>query len=143
MFAKTFNPFTYLVMYLFIKRDTPKTSLDNTPDPLFNPNEITKVRDILDLHRKGYDISHVGGLRGEITDERSDIMKLSSPNYESDKLFPSLPRVVEQNAHYSAILSKSQKDLEEKHKLVKQREELDAHLQDLANNDPLKQVSEQ
>lgn len=142
MLAETFNTLTYLVMYLFIKRIPPKTILDDTPDPLFNPNEITKVRDILDLHRKGYDISHVGGLRGEITDERSDIMKLSSPNYESDKLFPSLPRVVEQNAHYYSILSKSQKDLEEMQKQVKQREELDAKLQDLANNDPLKQVSD-
>lgn len=130
-------------MYLFIKRNPAKTILDDTPDPLFNPNEITKVRDILDLHRKGLDISHVGGLRGEITDDRSDLLKLSSPNYESDKLFPSLPRVVEQNAHYSSILSNTQKELEEKQKQVKQREELDAKLQDLANNDPLKQVSEQ
>lgn len=129
-------------MYLFIKRDTPISILDDTPDPLFNPNEVTKVRDILDLHRKGLDISHVGGLRGEISDERTDLMKLSSPNYESDKLYPSLPRIVEQNAHYSTILSNSQKQLEEKYKQAKQREELDAKLNDLAKNDPLSQVQE-
>lgn len=129
-------------MYLFIKRDTPKSILDGTPDPLFNPNEITKVRDILDLHRKGLDISHVGGLRGEISDERTDLMKLSSPNYESDKLYPSLPRIVEQNAHYSSILSNSQNQLEEKLKQAKQREELDAKLNELAKNDPLLQVPE-
>lgn len=129
-------------MYLFIKRDTPVSILDDTPDPLFNPNEITKVRDILDLHRKGLDISHVGGLRGEISDERTDLMKLSSPNYESDKLYPSLPRIVEQNAHYSSILTNSQNQLEEKLKQAKQREELDAKLNDLAKNDPLQQVSE-
>lgn len=129
-------------MYLFIKRDTPVTLLDDTPDPLFNPNEVTKVKDILDLHRRGLDISHVGGLRGEITDERTDIMKLSSPNYESDKLYPSLPRIVEQNAHYSSILTKSQNQLEEKLKQAQQREEMDAKLNDLAKNDPLLQVSE-
>ena len=121
MFAQTFNTFTYLVMYLFIKRDTPVSILDATPDPLFNPNEVTKVRDILDLHRRGLDVSHVGGLRGEITDERTDLMKLSSPNYESDKLYPSLPRIVEQNAHYSSILTSSQNQLEEKLKQAKQR----------------------
>lgn len=142
MFAKTFYTFTYLVMYLFIKRDTPISILDDTPDPLFNPNEVTKVRDILDLHRRGLDISHVGGLRGEISDERTDLMKLSSPNYESDKLYPSLSRIVEQNAHYSSILSNQQKQLEEKQKQIKQREDLDAKLNELANNDPLQQVSE-
>lgn len=142
MFAQTFNPFTYLVMYLFIKREPPVSILDNTPDPLFNPNEVTKVRDILDLHRKGLDVSHVGGLRGEISDERTDLMKLSSPNYESDKLYPSLPRIVEQNAHYSSILSNQQKQLEEKQKQIQQREDLDAKLNELANNDPLQQVSE-
>lgn len=129
-------------MYLFIKRDTPVSILDDTPDPLFNPNEVTKVRDILDLHRKGLDISHVGGLRGEITDDRTDIMKLSSPNYESDKLYPSLPRVVEQNAHYSSILTNSQNQLEDKLKQAKQREDLDAKLNELAKNDPLLQVPE-
>lgn len=129
-------------MYLFIKREPPVSILDDTPDPLFNPNEVTKVRDILDLHRRGLDISHVGGLRGEITDDRPDLMKLSSPNYESDKLYPSLPRIVEQNAHYSSILSNSQKQLEEKYKQVKQREEMDAKLNELAKNDPLLQVQE-
>lgn len=129
-------------MYLFIKREPPVSILDNTPDPLFNPNEVTKVRDILDLHRRGLDISHVGGLRGEISDERTDLMKLSSPNYESDKLYPSLPRIVEQNAHYSSILAHTQTDLEEKLKQVKQREDMDAKLNDLAKNDPLLQVSE-
>lgn len=129
-------------MYLFIKREPPVSILDNTPDPLFNPNEVTKVKDILDLHRRGLDISHVGGLRGEISDERSDLMKLSSPNYESDKLYPSLPRIVEQNAHYSSILAHTQTDLEEKLKQAKQREDMDAKLNDLAKNDPLLQVPE-
>ena len=129
-------------MYLFIKRDTPVSILDDTPDPLFNPNEVTKVRDILDLHRRGLDISHVGGLRGEISDERTDLMKLSSPNYESDKLYPSLPRIVEQNAHYSSILAHTQTELEEKYKQVKQREDMDAKLNDLAKNDPLQQVQD-
>lgn len=129
-------------MYLFIKRQPPVSILDDTPDPLFNPNEVTKVRDILDLHRRGLDISHVGGLRGEISDERTDLMKLSSPNYESDKLYPSLPRIVEQNAHYSSILSNQQKQLEEKQKQIKQREDLDAKLNELANTDPLQQVFE-
>ena len=142
MLAQTLNPFTYLVMYLFIKRDTPVSKLDDTPDPLFNPNEITKVKDILDLHRRGLDISHVGGLRGELSDERSDFMKLSSPNYESDKLYPSLPRIIEQNAHYSSILSTSQKQLEEKLKQAKQREDMDAKLNELAKNDPLSQVED-
>lgn len=129
-------------MYLFIKREPPVSILDNTPDPLFNPNEVTKVRDILDLHRRGLDISHVGGLRGEISDERTDLMKLSSPNYESDKLYPSLPRIVEQNAHYSSILAHTQTDLEEKLKQAKQREDMDAKLNDLAKSDPLAQVHE-
>lgn len=142
MLAQTLNPFTYLVMYLFIKREPPISILDDTPDPLFNPNEVTKVRDILDLHRRGLDVSHVGGLRGEITDERTDLMKLSSPNYESDKLYPSLPRIVEQNAHYSSILTSSQNQLEEKLKQAKQREEMDVKLNELAKNDPLQQVSE-
>lgn len=128
-------------MYLFIKRVPPVSILDDTPDPLFNPNEVTKVRDILDLHRRGFDISHVGGLRGEISDERTDLMKLSSPNYESDKLYPSLPRIVEQNAHYSSILSSNQTELEEKYKQVKQREEMDSKLNELAKSDPLQQVS--
>ena len=142
MRAQTLNPFTYLVMYLFIKREPPISILDDTPDPLFNPNEVTKVRDILDLHRRGLDISHVGGLRGEISDERTDLMKLSSPNYESDKLYPSLPRIVEQNAHYSSILTSSQNQLEEKLKQAKQREDMDVKLNELAKNDPLQQVSE-
>lgn len=129
-------------MYLFLKRETPVSILDDTPDPLFNPNEVTKVKDILDLHRKGLDISHVGGLRGEISDERTDFMKLSSPNYESDKLYPSVPRIVEQNAHYSSILTNSQKQLEEKLKQAKQREEMDAKLNELAKNDPLSQVQD-
>lgn len=129
-------------MFLFIKREPPVSILDDTPDPLFNPNEVTKVRDILDLHRRGLDISHIGGLRGEISDERTDFMKLSSPNYESDKLYPSLPRIVEQNAHYSSILAHTQTELEEKYKQAKQREDMDAKLNELANNDPLKQVQD-
>ena len=129
-------------MYLFIKREPPVSILDDTPDPLFNPYEVTKVRDILDLHRRGLDISHIGGLRGEISDERTDLMKLSSPNYESDKLYPLLPRIVEQNAHYSSILAHTQTVLEEKYKQAKQREDMDAKLTELAKNDPLRQVQD-
>ena len=32
MLAQTLNPFTYLVMYLFIKREPPISILDDTPD---------------------------------------------------------------------------------------------------------------
>ena len=45
---------------------------DQTPDPLFNPNEITRVRDILDLHKRGLNVSVPASLRGSFDDERSD-----------------------------------------------------------------------
>lgn len=60
----------------------------------FVPNEITRVSDILALHSKGVDVRFVGGLnKQEIIDERSDFVKLSSPNSESDKLFPNVIRM--------------------------------------------------
>ena len=88
---------------LYQKRNNYVHTPDTTPDPLFNPNEVTRVKDILDLHSRGLRPTIVGSLRGEITDERSDYAKLQSPNYESDKLYPSMPRVVAQNAHYTQV----------------------------------------
>lgn len=89
---------------LYQYREPNVQKLDTTPDPLFNPNEVTRVKDILDLHSRGVrPYAIVQQLRGEITDERSDYAKLDAPNYESDKLFPSLPRVVAQNAQYSEV----------------------------------------
>ena len=63
-------------------------------DVNFVPNEVTKVSDILALHSKGIDVRFVGGLnKQEILDDRSDIVKLSSPNLESDKLYPNVIRM--------------------------------------------------
>ena len=64
------------------------------PDPLYNPNEITRVKDILDLHKRGISVSRPINSRGSFDDSREDLVKLSSPNLESDKLFPSIPRLV-------------------------------------------------
>ena len=72
---------------------------DQEPDPLYNPNEITRVKDILDLHKRGISVSRPINSRGPFDDSREDFVKLSSPNLESDKLFPSIPRLVAQNAH--------------------------------------------
>ena len=74
------------------------------PDPLYNPNEITRVKDILDLHKRGITVTRPVNSRSPLEDSREDIVKLSSPNLESDKLFPSIPRVVAQNAHYKSAL---------------------------------------
>ena len=74
------------------------------PDPLYNPNEITRVKDILDLHKRGISVSRPINSRGSFDDSREDLVKLSSPNLESDKLFPSIPRLVAQNAHYKSTL---------------------------------------
>ena len=101
---------------------------DQTPDPLFNPNEITRVKDILDLHKRGINVAVPSSLRGSFDDDRSDYAKLSSPNMESDKLFPSIPRLVAQNAHYKTSLEQRKVELEKAQKL----EELKAML----NTDP-------
>lgn len=85
---------------------------DDTPDPLFNPEEVTRVKDIMDLHKRGIKILPPQTLRNEVVDDRSDFVKLSSPNLESDKLFPSYPRVVAQNAQYSKVLEQRQKSAE-------------------------------
>ena len=90
---------------------------DQTPDPLFNPNEITRVKDILDLHKRGLSVAVPSSLRGFFDDDRSDYAKLSSPNMESDKLFPSIPRLVAQNAHYEASLEQRKAELEHAQKL--------------------------
>ena len=90
---------------------------DQTPDALYNPNEITRVKDILDLHKRGVRVSVPSSLRGSFDDDRSDYAKLSSPNLESDKLFPSIPRLVVQNAHYKTSLEQRKVELEKAQKL--------------------------
>lgn len=99
---------------------------DQTPDPLYNPNEITRVRDILDLHKRGLNVSVPATLRGSYDDERSDYTKLSAPNLESDKLFPSIPRLVAQNAHYKSSLLQRQNDLEERLRIEELREKFES-----------------
>lgn len=90
---------------------------DQTPDPLYNPNEITRVKDILDLHKRGISVAVPSSLRGPFEDDRSDYAKLSSPNLESDKLFPSIPRLVAQNAHYKSSLEQRKVELEKAQEL--------------------------
>lgn len=106
---------------------------DQTPDPLYNPNEITRVKDILDLHKRGLNVSVPATLRGSFADDRSDYTKLSSPNLESDKLFPSIPRLVAQNAHYKSSLLQRQNDLEERLRIEQLREEFESST-NLSNN---------
>ena len=92
---------------------------DSEPDPLYNPNEITRVKDILDLHKRGISVSRPINSRGPLEDSREDIVKLSSPNLESDKLFPSIPRLVAQNAHYKSSLEQRKVELEHLQELEK------------------------
>lgn len=92
---------------------------DSTPDPLYNPNEITRVKDILDLHKRGINISLPSNSRSPFEDSRDDLVKISSPNLESDKLFPSIPRLVAQNAHYKTALEKRKVELEHMQELEK------------------------
>lgn len=90
---------------LYQYRNPQIQELDTTPDPLYNPNEVTRVKDILDLHARGVQpYAIVQQFANEVVDERNDLAKIQSANLESDKLFPSLPRVVAQNAQYSNIL---------------------------------------
>ena len=121
-------------MYLFIKRQEFTLPTDSTPDPLFNPNEVTRVSDIMELHRKGFDVSRLGGLRSsEITDERSDLVKLESANTESDKLFPSLPRIVQQNAHYNALYTEQLSDIEKQLVQLQNQQEFDNAMSELSD----------
>lgn len=92
---------------------------NSEPDPLYNPNEITRVKDILDLHKRGISVTRPVNSRSPLEDIREDIVKLSSPNLESDKLFPSIPRVVAQNAHYKSALEQRKVDLEHQQELEK------------------------
>lgn len=80
---------------------------DTTHDPLYNGNEITRVRDILELHKRGINVGSFG-IKNEIIDSRSDAQKLASPLKESDKLFPSFARLVAENAHYSKVLQQNE-----------------------------------
>lgn len=89
------------------------------PDPLYNPNEITRVKDILDLHKRGITVTRPVNSRSPLEDSREDFVKLSSPNLESDKLFPSIPRVVAQNAHYKSSLEQRKVELEHLQELEK------------------------
>ena len=90
---------------LYQYRNPQIQELDTTPDPLYNPNEVTRVKDILDLHARGVQpYAILQQFANEVVDERNDLAKIQSANLESDKLFPSLPRVVAQNAQYSNIL---------------------------------------
>lgn len=92
---------------------------NSEPDPLYNPNEITRVKDILDLHKRGISVSRPVNSRSPLEDTREDFVKLSSPNLESDKLFPSIPRVVAQNAHYKSALEQRKVELEHQQELEK------------------------
>ena len=112
------------MLYQFNKPLVKET--DQTPDPGYNPNEITRVKDILDLHKRGLNVSVPATLRGSFDDDRSDYTKLSSPNLESDKLFPSIPRLVSQNAHYKSTLLQRQSELEEKLRIEQLREEFES-----------------
>lgn len=92
---------------------------DSQPDPLYNPNEITRVKDILDLHKRGITVTRSVNSRSPLEDLREDFVKLSSPNLESDKLFPSIPRVVAQNAHYKSALEQRKVNIEHQQELEK------------------------
>ena len=104
-------------MKLYLFNNVVVKETDQTPDPLFNPNEITRVKDILDLHKRGISVAVPSTLRGSFADDRRDYAKLSSPNMESDKLFPSIPRLVAQNAHYKTSLEQRKQELEHAQKL--------------------------
>ena len=92
---------------------------NSEPDPLYNPNEITRIKDILDLHKRGITVTRPVNSRSPLEDSREDFVKLSSPNLESDKLFPSIPRVVAQNAHYKSVLEERKVNLEHQQELEK------------------------
>ena len=98
-----------MILYKFNPPIVKETNQE--PDPLYNPNEITRVKDILDLHKRGISVSRPINSRGSFDDSREDFVKLSSPNLESDKLFPSIPRL------------DSQKHLQEHNQIIRQQNE--------------------
>ena len=104
-----------MLLYNFNSPIVKETNSD--PDPLYNPNEITRVKDILDLHKRGISVTRPVNSRSPLEDSREDFVKLSSPNLESDKLFPSIPRVVAQNAHYKSLLEERKVQLEHQQEL--------------------------
>lgn len=104
-----------MLLYKFNQPVVKDTNQD--PDPLYNPNEITRVKDILDLHKRGISVTRPINSRSPLDDSREDIVKLSSPNLESDKLFPSMPRLIAQNAHYKSVLEQRKVDLEHQQEL--------------------------
>lgn len=91
-------------MILFVKKDKVIAPRSQEQDPLYNPNEITRVADILELHKRGIRPSLSMSLKGEIQDDRSEADKLNSPNTENDKLYPTFSRLVQCNAQYAKVL---------------------------------------
>lgn len=106
-----------MILYSFNPPIVKETNSE--PDPLYNPNEITRVKDILDLHKRGISVTRPVNSRSPLEDSREDFVKLSSPNLESDKLFPSIPRLVAQNAHYKSALEQRKVELEHQQELEK------------------------
>ena len=98
---------------------------DQTPDPLYNPHEVTRVKDILDLHKRGITVATPSNSRSPFTDDREDIVKLSAPNLEADKLFPSMPRMVSQNAHYKSALEQRKVELEHHQKELEKAKKIE------------------
>lgn len=84
------------------------------PTPVLNPDEVTRIKDILELHRRGVNVTYVGSRNSDIIDQRSDFAKLNSPNYESDKLYPSMTRV---SAEFARICPQLQSEADD----IKQR----------------------
>lgn len=119
-----------MLLYKFNNRVVKETNQE--PDPLYNPNEITRVKDILDLHKRGISVTRPVNSRAPFDDSREDIVKLSSPNLESDKLFPSMPRLVAQNAHYKSVLEQRKVDLEHQQEL----EQLEKLVTDPGSTEP-------
>lgn len=121
-----------MLLYNFNPTIVKETNSD--PDPLYNPNEITRVKDILDLHKRGISVTRPVNSRSPLEDSREDFVKLSSPNLESDKLFPSIPRVVAQNAHYKSALEERKLNIEHQQELEK-LEKLVSDSENSANSD--------
>ena len=118
-------------MILYNFNPTIVKETDQQPDPLYNPNEITRVKDILDLHKRGISVTRPTNSRSPFDDSREDFVKLSSPNLESDKLFPSIPRLVAQNAHYKSSLEQRKVELEH----LQELEKLQKSVEDSDNSD--------
>ena len=106
---------------------------DQEPDPLYNPNEITRVKDILDLHKRGISVSRPINSRGPFDDSREDFVKLSSPNLEIDKLFPSIPRLDSQKHHREHNLLIQKRYEEQKVLDFEQLEEISEQIREKEN----------